>query len=303
MTRPRPLPESLLTSPFSREDALDLGVPPGRLRALDLHRPFRGIRTAEAATDVRALCRAYAPIMSPDQLFSHVTAARLYGFPLPRRLERQKQLDVWAESVQAKDTGVIGHRSRWLPSRIVEGLPVVDPVHVLVQLADLLGRDDLTAVGDYLVQRKEPLATLSRIKEVVFESKGVRGIRALRLAAADVRTGTDSPMETKLRLVIVRGGLPEPVIGHTITTADGAFVGTPDLAYVAQRIAIEYEGDIHRVDRLTFANDIERRERMQEEDWYVIRVISGHLYPNPAWLLSRIRQQLHLRRQTPSSAL
>jgi hypothetical protein len=242
--------------------------------------------------------------MAPGDLFSHVTAARLYGFPLPRRLEGQTRLDVWSESVQAKDAGVIGHRSRWLPSRTIDGLPVVDPVHVLVQLASLLGRDDLTAVGDYLVRRKEPLATVTRIREVVGSSKGVRGIRSLRLAVADVRAGTDSPMETRLRLAIVRGGLPEPVIGHTITTADGAFVGTPDLAYVAQRIAIEYEGDIHRVDRLTFVNDIERRERMQEEDWYVIRVISGHLNPDPAWLLNRIRQQLHLRRDlTPSNAL
>jgi very-short-patch-repair endonuclease len=107
-------------------------------------------------------------------------------------------------------------------------------------------------------------------------------------------------METKLRLALVGSGLREPVIGHTITTPDGAFIGTPDLAYIPERIAIEYEGDGHRTDRRVFQGDIERRELMQEQDWYVIRVVSSHLYPNPAWLTNRVRQQLALR--APNSA-
>ena len=298
------LPESLLAEPFSVEDALDLGIAPSRLRAHDFHRPFRGVRSLVDTVDTHALCHAYAPIMQNGQLFSHLTAARLYGFPLPQRLQTSDRLDIWAESVQAKAEGVIGHRSASVPSGLVDGLPVVDPRYVLVQIADVLGWDDLVMVGDFLVRRKWPLADVGGLNEVLRESRGVRGIRNLRLAMSDVRPGTDSPMESKLRLVLIRGGLREPVIGHTITTPDGAFIGTPDLAYIPERIAIEYEGDGHRTDRRVFVGDIERRELMQEQDWYVIRVVSAHLYPNPAWLINRVRQQLVLRAPGgPSNAL
>ena len=107
-----------------------------------------------------------------------------------------------------------------------------------------------------------------------------------------VRSGTDSPMETRLRLLIVRAGLPEPVIGYTIRDANADFVGTPDLAYVEQRIAIEYEGAGHRDDPRIFAEDILRRELMQEAGWYVIRVISDHVYKSPKWLVGRITRIL-----------
>lgn len=242
--------------------------------------------------------------MQPGQLFSHVTAAQIYGMPLPRALESAEDLDIWAEGVQAKASGVIGHRSAPLQGRIVDGLPVVAPAQVLVQLAGTLARDQLVVVGDFLVQRKHPLSTMPELIRVVRGATGVRGIRRLRLAMLDVRPRTDSPMETRLRLALVRAGLPEPVIGHTITTADGAFIGTPDLAYEAERIAIEYEGDVHRTDRRTFTADIERRELMQEQGWYVIRVVASHLYPNPAWLINRVRQQLLQRHPNrPSNAL
>jgi very-short-patch-repair endonuclease len=38
--------------------------------------------------------------------------------------------------------------------------------------------------------------------------------------------------------------------------------------------------------------DILRRELMQEADWYVIRVISDHVFRSPEWLVGRIRRIL-----------
>jgi hypothetical protein len=178
-------------------------------------------------------------------------------------------------------------------------MPVVDPARVWVQLGPGLDRLSLVAAGDDLVRRKRPLSSIAELERVVALSKGVRGIRMLRAALADVRPGTDSPMETRLRLQLIDAGLPEPVIGHTILDWTGAFVGTPDLAYVKERIAIEYEGDGHRSDPLVFADDIERRERMQEASWYVIRVIKDHVFRRQAWLIDRVRRQLHERSSLP----
>ncbi len=101
-------------------------------------------------------------------------------------------------------------------------------------------------------------------------------------------------MESRTRLIIVRAGLPEPVVGFRVLDRDGHFVGTPDLAYVAEKIAIEYEGDVHRTNRRTFADDIERRERFEWSGWRVLRVTDSYLAA-PGRLAARVRDLLQLR--------
>ena len=296
MTARKPLPDALREGSFGVQDARELGVTAHRLRALDLESPFRAVRTSGIDwNDVDQICAAYAVCLAPQQLFSHVTAARLYGIPLPYRLEQRRSVDVWAPVIQPRGHGVIGHRSAPLAKKVIRGFPVPAPSRVWVQLGPLLDRVSLIAAGDNLVRRKRPLSSVAELAGALSDSKGVRGIRLLRSALADVRPGTDSPMETRLRLLLVDAGLPEPVIGNTILDWTGGFVGTPDLAYVAERIAIEYEGDGHRSDPAVFAEDIERRERMQEADWYVIRVVKDHVLRKQAWLIDRVRRQLLLR--------
>jgi hypothetical protein len=291
-----PLPDALKQGAFGVQDARELGVPAGRLRSLDLESPFRSVRTHELDwNDIHEVCSAYAVCLAPDQLFSHVTAARLLGIPLPYRLESRRAIDVWAPQIQPRGDGVMGHRSAPLPSIVTRGLPVVAPARVWVQLAPLLDHASLVAAGDSLVRRKHPLSSLDELTRAVRGAKGVRGVRSLRAALLDVRPGTDSPMESRLRLLLVSSGLPEPVIGNTIFDSTGGFVGTPDLAYVRQKIAIEYEGDGHRTDPAVFADDIERRERMQEAGWYVIRVVKSHVFRQQAWLVDRVRRQLRER--------
>jgi len=102
-------------------------------------------------------------------------------------------------------------------------------------------------------------------------------------------------METRLRLLLIVAGLPEPVIGNIVRNRDGDFVATPDLCYLRERIAIEYEGSIHQTDARVFAEDIERRELLEDAGWLVIRVIKGHIFDNPHWLAERVRRALRER--------
>jgi len=147
-------------------------------------------------------------------------------------------------------------------------------------------------VGDHLVRRKRPLCTLAQLRDAVESGRGVPGIVNVRACLSDVRTGTDSPQETKLRLVIVRAGLPEPVIGHTVISAEGQFIGTPDLAYVDEMIALEYEGEHHRTDPRTYEDDIIRRELFEDAGWLVIRVTKAHLGGRHHSLTQRIARAL-----------
>ena len=303
MPRAKPLPQHLGSS-FSVAAAARAGVTRNRLGASDLEAPFHGVRAVRVAApalprfeeDRRAhlaLCAAYAAAAPARFAFSHATAARIYGIPLPKRLEARAGLDVAVPPgyPQPRGRGIRGHRVACLTVRMIHGLHVLPIELVWLQLASLLTLDELVVAGDHLVRRKRPCSTISRLTFAVTQGQGHRGCRLARLALADIRPGTDSPAESRVRLVVVRAGLPEPSIGHTVTDADGYWVGTPDLAFVEQRIAIEYEGDGHRTDARTFQDDIDRRERLQRAGWRVLRVTSRHL-EDPVLLASRVRDLL-----------
>jgi hypothetical protein len=272
--------------------AIDVSV--GRLRASDLESPFQGIRSVRRLEDIGDRCRAYSARMADDQFFSHATAAALYDVPLPRRLQIHSQIDVTGREQRPRLEGVQGFRSSKTPFHELNGLRLTAATHLLAELAPLLSYDDLVIAADALVRRKHPLSTLFALRTEA-DKQRLRGIRAVRSALLDARPETDSPMETRVRLLIQRAGLPEPVIHLTIFDAAGDFVGTPDLSYKAAKIAMEYEGVHHRDDPLVFADDIERRERMQEAGWYVIRIIADHVFGEPRLLVDRIRRVLHER--------
>ena len=66
----------------------------------------------------------------------------------------------------------------------------------------------------------------------------------------------------------------------------------PDLAYPRERIAFEYEGDVHRTDRATWMRDLTRRERMEAAGWRVIRVTAADVFAHPDALVARVRRIL-----------
>ena len=190
--------------------------------------------------------------------------------------------------------GVVGHQLARMPSTVsVEELSVSSPVDTWTQLASILSIDELVVAGDALVRRVDPVTDLAGLRAAVDLAARRRGVRRLHVALDLVRAGTDSVAETRLRLMLRPIAGAQPVVGHRIVDA-GRFIGTPDLAYVDAKLAIEYEGDVHRMDLRTFRNDIERRERFEDAGWRVIRVTGDHLH-NPIALQNRVRRALAAR--------
>jgi hypothetical protein len=105
-----------------------------------------------------------------------------------------------------------------------------------------------------------------------------------------VRVGTESPGETRLRLLLESAGLPAPQSNLEVFDGD-RFVARVDLAYPVPRVAVEYEGDIHRVDQATWRKDIRRRERLEDIGWRTVRVTADDL-ARPAELIARLRRLL-----------
>lgn len=295
----RPLPPELLLGPFRVDEAAAAGVPRGRLRASDLAIPHRGVRVNGAPdASIEGRASAFLPLLAPDECFSHVTAALLQRMRTPLRLH-DAPLHVTAVHATRPDgrrarrrVGIIGHRAQGRARAItLLGHPVTDPIATWIDLAGSLSIRELVVMGDGLVTRKRPAATMAQLRAAVDASTGVRGIRKLRVAIEYIRPRTDSGRETELRLVVLDAGIREPEINGEIRDADGTVIAHGDMLWRRERVILEYDGPQHFDDPWQIRIDLERIARLESLGWRVIRVDAA-LFARPEVFLPRLRAAL-----------
>ena len=299
------IPRPLTSRPFTVREALDAGLTPGRLEGKDLLIPHRGMRSWSPPASLVERCRELAPLLGPDQAFSHETAAAIWGIELPSALaEGPLHVTSRYPRMAPRRRGVHGHRISSPVTRlvVVADLPVVDIVTVWTQLAAALSVDELVAVGDQLVldpvvldpRRIRPYTTIEQLRERLDGFSG-RGAAALSRALPLVRAGAESRTETLLRLLLLHAGLPEPEVNRDIRAQNGAFLGRADLVYPAFKVIVEYDGDHHRTSVRQYDADISRFDRFLAAGWIVIRVRSRGLFVQPGQTIARVTAALHSR--------
>lgn len=305
------LPDELLSRAFSTRRALELGVTPDRLRSSDLVAPYPGVRVAGPTPDSAAkLVAAYQPRLRATDVVSHVSAAHLWGMPLPQRLSLPISIDISA-TAPGRAPEARGVRGRQLALaddevRQIGGIGVTSPALTWCLLGSILSIEDLIAVADYIVtptRTRTALATLAELEECTLGRAGMRGVVATQRALPWVRVGPLSRPETLLRVVLVWAGIPEPAINTRILDSEGRFLAMPDIAWPDYRLASEYEGDYHRVERGQFHHDIGRIERMADEGWGVVRVSAPALFDETSVLVARIARRLTERGWSPPRPL
>lgn len=274
-----PLPPDLAAGPFAASAS---GLAPKRLRAADLDRSIYGMRVQRTSEplDLVTRCRALAMRLRDDAVFSHTTAALLYGAPLPLHLERDPTVHVTVPASEPAPhaRGIHGHTLALQPGDVSvrAGLTVTSPARTWCDLASILDLGDLVAVGDFFVARDLPLVSIAELHDRVLAMKSGRGIRRVRQAVALVRDGSESRPETQLRVILVLAGLPEPVINHTLVDSETGKQVRPDFIFVDCRMILEYQGDYHRT-KSQWRRDMTRRSRLEAEGWYVMELNADDL--------------------------
>ncbi len=276
------LPAALTRGPFSVADALRLGVPPSRLRRVDLVAPTRGVRAKDAPASLVERARAMAVGMPADGALSHVTAAMLMGVPLPARVEDPgAPLDVIRASARTRvrRRGCVGHRG--LEARevqLVHGLRVTSSADTWVDLGEVLDRgiglDDLVVAGDFVATT---LGALEPLRAALARRVRPRGGRALAASLLEVRPGARSPMETRARLMFTRAGAPAPEVNAAVTDRHGGWLLEGDLVWRRQRVIVEYQGAVHAPIEHR-SRDAQRRELAADEGWRVIEVFKEDVF-------------------------
>jgi Protein of unknown function (DUF559) len=297
--------------PFSVGAATRAGVGRSRLNGGDLARPFWGVRVplvsgrSGAPSTTEDLCRAIALRMPPGAFFTHVTAAQLMRLPLPFPMTASRPIHVGVVSPQrAMDArGVNGHRMKIGNDdlHVWNGFTVTSPSRTWLDLAHRLSLFELVAMGDYLIHWERPLTTLAALTDAASRNAGRRGMATVRAALPLLRTRSESPRESVLRVIIVVSGLPEPECNLNIFDPSGRFLARADLAYPQFKLMLEYQGDQHRTDRAQWRHDIRRVGGVEDHGWQVLQFTDDDLQ-DPAALVARILRRLRGRGWTGTVA-
>ena len=305
MHLPSELPPQLRNQPFTVAEARAAGLSRRRTRAQDLVNPCHGVR-APATTQDSLLERLRALTAVTGAVVSHLSAAVLWGFPLPGALANLAVVHLTSDpgrrAVRYKN--VVGHQQTLEPDEIVAGAWVscTSPLRTWFDLACMLGLDDLVIAGDFLLRRKNPLTTVDAVDAFLAGKRGRAGYRRAMRARALMRANTDSPKETELRLLLTRHGLPEPGINVPIFDETGGWIQDPDLSYEREKIAIQYDGG-HHAKPGQRRSDIFRDENARDAGWRVVVLTQWDLDPLAPGMdptaVTRVRAALTERGWTP----
>ncbi|MDQ2845555.1 MAG: hypothetical protein M3Y77_04200 [Actinomycetota bacterium] len=227
--------------------------------------------------------RAVQVASGETAILSHFTAARLLGGAVPHRSEIHVTVP---GTKRVRRPGVVTHRTRRrIRTSVVRNLKVTDAVQTFLDLACQLDLVDLVILGDSLVAKK--LSSPTELIEAARTWRGV-GVALAREAAVLVRQRVGSPRETRLRLLLVLAGLPEPTIDFRIYAAAGRVLFHLDLAYEEYKLGIEYDGRQHAESDSQWLHDVNRREYFDGHGWRLVIVIGQHFYPDPGGILDRV---------------
>jgi hypothetical protein len=141
------------------------------------------------------------------------------------------------------------------------------------------------------------LIDLDGFRDYVRSHRQAPGVARARQAAEWAEPKSESPMETRLRMVLVLAGLPRPEAQVSLNDSGGSFLGRPDLYYPDARLAIEFDGANHR-DRL--AEDNRRQNRLQQAGITLLRYTTPDIHDRPHAIVADVRAALASVHRAPS---
>jgi very-short-patch-repair endonuclease len=197
---------------------------------------------------------------------------------------------VWADR-QRRHPGLMARHSRPGPDDLIEvrGVLATSPKRTAYDLARrgelvqaVVAVDALANAHGFEPDELLHLAAGHR------HSRGNRSIAEV-LTLADRRAG--SPMETRLRLVVVLGGLPRPEVQWPVQDEVARRAVWLDLAYPEHRIGIEYDGAVHTGPDAVL-RDIARHTALLDQGWQVFRYTKHDVLRRPDRIVDQLRRAL-----------
>lgn len=288
VTRRSYVPDQLKAGVFSIHEARSLGLTGDDLRTSAWRRVAHGwYRWRGCPPRDEHLLQAIASSLPPGAAFSGLTAARLLGIeaPAPKRPE-----------IVVPDVTRIANRApatvrciQLDPPDVVMrlGFPVTSPARTCFDLAGRLPLTEAVAAVDMALHHGH--LSLEAFGGYVAAHQGVHGVVKARVVVPHLEPKSESPMESRLRMLLVLNGLDRPDAQVSLCDAGGRFVARVDLYYPEARLALEYDGDQHR-DQLTADN--RRQNRLRDLGISLLRYTAPDLKERPGQVVAQVRAAL-----------
>jgi hypothetical protein len=283
-------PALFFDGPFTRAEYLAAGGGRTALKGARYREVVRSIFIEVDQDDADTRVRVALMIHPVAAFASHWSACRVLRLPVPDnafehvtvREPDDRRYRPWLKPhVTKRKRGVI----------VVRRIPVTDPITTFLQMAGHLSLVDAVVLGDAIVKRYR--IAPRRLVEAARASTDYYAAAARR-AAAYVRKGVDSPMETRLRMLIVLAGLPEPVVNVVLVHEDGSWRRRFDLCYLKIKLVVEYNGRQHREEPQR-SEDRRRVGELEPDGYLVLPFEAEDIYITPLATLEKVRRQLILR--------
>lgn len=172
----------------------------------------------------------------------------------------------------------------------VQGMLVTSPSRTAFDLGRTLPRDQAVIAMDSLSHATD--TCIDDVLAVVMAHPRMRGVNRLRRVLPLVDAGSESPQETRTRLLLIGAGLPTPETQVRVTDSWGQFVARLDMGWPQWRVAVEYDGAWHWEMRGQRSYDIMRHEQLTGLGWRVVRVTARQLHREPRMVIARTVQHL-----------
>jgi very-short-patch-repair endonuclease len=197
------------------------------------------------------------------------------------------------------ESAFMGLSAAWL-----HGLDV-DPCHpveiIVPRACDVRSRMNLVVrhgdLSEVTTVRGLRATTLARTFRDL--SRRLSTVELLVLADAAQRMGlgrfheiaapAESPMETRLRWLLINSGLPSPEVQTDLYAATGEFVGRADLYYRHVHLVIEFDGGNHR-DRLV--SDDRRQNLLVGAGYRILRFTTADVRSRPDAVVAQVNAAL-----------
>jgi very-short-patch-repair endonuclease len=287
MARTARIPHELTTRPFSLAEARQAGLTHSALRGSAWRRLGSELYCWEGVKeDAWLRLAAWRRLLPREAVFTGTTAAWLMGLDLDPI--HPVEAVVPPLSNTRSRPGLTVRRCQVAPSEIVT-IRKLRTTNLLWTLADVCLRypaiEALIAIDMALRARLTNSVALGQYAGTARGRPGAGRLRFLSGLAAPA----ESPMETRLRWLLIQARLPQPEVQTNLLDADGRFVARADIYYPAARLVLEYDGRNHR-DRLV--DDDRRQNLLVNAGFRLLRFTAADIHNRPEVVESQVRGAL-----------
>lgn len=236
-----------------------------------------------------ALTRARAAWLwsGGDAVLTGLSAAAVYGTKWldpagPAELNRRNRhsppgIVVHSYDLLASEFCVVDSMRLTTPDRTVFDIGRAMPCGRALPILDAVVNATSVKIGDVLA--------------LADQKPGARDVHRLRSTLELVDGGAESPPESRLRLLLIRSGLPPPETQIKFYDDFGRAFIRVDMGWRQWKVAVEYDGVQHWSDRRQRSWDIDRIGILEGLGWAIVRV-SAEMMSRPGVIVERVIAKL-----------